>query len=264
MIKRLLIFLFVCSAAAPQAQTESTVFRGIYQGEVLYVKNPVASSGVGFSVFEVRVNGEITTDEVNSSAFAIDFKAFGLEVGEPVVVELRCKPECTAEVINEEAILPRAQTKLLNVRLGSEGKLTWETENETGNIPFIIEQFRWNKWVVVGKVPGSGNGRKNKYSFTVPMHFGENKVRLKQRDHRGTHFFDVVSVNSQQSSPVEIKRKRVVDVIEFSGKTFFEIYSEYGELITYGFDDEVFVKDVPRGKYYVNFGCQLAETVAKR
>jgi hypothetical protein len=167
-------------------------------------------------------------------------------------------------VINPQVIMPRAQTELANVELRNNGKLTWQSNNETGNIPFVIEQFRWNKWVEVGKVPGSGNGRTNKYSFSVPLHFGDNKVRLKQRDHRGVHYFEVVTTRSEQSRPVEIKRTRVVDVIEFSDNTFFEIYSEYGELVTYGFGNVVFVKDVPRGKYYVNYGCQLAETVAKR
>ena len=44
------------------------VLTGSYQGKNLYVQNPFAGSGIGFCVFEVTVNGEISTDEINSSA----------------------------------------------------------------------------------------------------------------------------------------------------------------------------------------------------
>ena len=40
-------------------------FRGTYQGENLYVKNPFAATGVGFCVYEVTVNGMTSTDEIN-------------------------------------------------------------------------------------------------------------------------------------------------------------------------------------------------------
>ncbi|PJC62331.1 MAG: hypothetical protein CO022_05125, partial [Flavobacteriales bacterium CG_4_9_14_0_2_um_filter_32_27] len=51
------------------------VLEGHYQGKNLYVQNPFAGSGVGFCTFEVTINGDVTTDEVNSSAFEIDFTA---------------------------------------------------------------------------------------------------------------------------------------------------------------------------------------------
>lgn len=259
-IAGLILIFFLPAATLAQTQT----LRGVYQGEDLFVKNPMASDGVGFSVYEVRINGEVTTDEVNSSAFPVDFDAHGIAEGEPVEVMIKCKGGCSAKVINPEAISPRAKCEFANLNLDNSGNLTWQTKNESGSIPFIVEQFRWNKWVEVGKVAGSDNRKLNKYSFLVPVHFGENKVRLKQEDRRGVHYSEPVMVKSEKSKPVSLKRKRVVDVIQFSDETFFEVFSEYGELITYGFDDEVFVKDVPRGKYYVNFGCQLAETVAKR
>ena len=61
----LLITLFAFQANA----TGVIVLEGHYQGKNLYVQNPFAGSGVGFCTFEVTINGEVTTDEVNSSAF---------------------------------------------------------------------------------------------------------------------------------------------------------------------------------------------------
>ncbi|MGB0425196.1 MAG: hypothetical protein ACPGED_12770, partial [Flavobacteriales bacterium] len=68
------------------AKADVTVLSGVYQGKDLYVKNPFSADGVGFCVFEVLVNGEVTSDEVNSSAFAIDLSVFGLKQGDAVEV----------------------------------------------------------------------------------------------------------------------------------------------------------------------------------
>ena len=62
---------------------------GTYQGKNLYVQNPFSGSGVGFCVIAVYVNGDVTTDQVNSSAFEIDFSNLSLKVGEPVTVKIQ-------------------------------------------------------------------------------------------------------------------------------------------------------------------------------
>ena len=38
---------------------------GSYQNQNLYIKNSYRSSGVGFCAYEVRINGTVSTDEVN-------------------------------------------------------------------------------------------------------------------------------------------------------------------------------------------------------
>ena len=61
----------VCFSA--QSNESSVVLEGHYQGKNLYVQNPFAGSGVGFCVIAVYINDDVTTDQVNSSAFEIDF-----------------------------------------------------------------------------------------------------------------------------------------------------------------------------------------------
>ena len=63
-------------ASEQAASAEELVVKGTYQGENIYVKNPFAPSGVGFCAYEVTVNGTITTDEINSSAFEIDLSIY--------------------------------------------------------------------------------------------------------------------------------------------------------------------------------------------
>ena len=80
-MKRLLFVLLISLFALNVNATGVIVLEGHYQGKNLYVQNPFAGSGVGFCTFEVTINGEVTTDEVNSSAFEIDFANFQMKVG---------------------------------------------------------------------------------------------------------------------------------------------------------------------------------------
>src|SRR5688572_29323017 len=66
------LFLAVFFFPATSFLAGTIVIDGQYQDKNIYVQNSVSSSGVGFCAYEVRVNGQITNDEINSSAFEID------------------------------------------------------------------------------------------------------------------------------------------------------------------------------------------------
>ena len=85
------VFLLLTSVIWTQLQAGTIVLEGHYQGKNLYVQNPFAGSGVGFCTFEVTVNGNVTTDEWNSSAFEIDFTVQQLKIGDPVIVKIKHK-----------------------------------------------------------------------------------------------------------------------------------------------------------------------------
>src|SRR5690606_16112275 len=108
----------------------------------LYIKNPFSGRGVGFCVFEVYVNGALTRDEINSSAFAIDFNILGIKVGDPIEIILKHKDGCTPLILNPESIKPHSTFEVSDIKV-SNNILTWTTTKESGSLPFIIEQFRW-------------------------------------------------------------------------------------------------------------------------
>ncbi|MBK7298049.1 MAG: hypothetical protein IPI91_16080 [Flavobacteriales bacterium] len=60
------------------------VLEGNFQGKNLFIQNPFSEAGVGFCVFEVTVNEQIATDEINSSAFEVDMNNFGMKLGDKV------------------------------------------------------------------------------------------------------------------------------------------------------------------------------------
>jgi len=106
------------------------VVEGEYQLKNVFVLNGGSPSGVGFCVYEVTVNGDITSDEINSDAFEIDLSVFGLELGDPVEVRISHKDGCEPKVLNPEALEPTPTFEAKVLTVSAEGILNWTTVNE--------------------------------------------------------------------------------------------------------------------------------------
>lgn len=257
-MKRPVLFFFalfitgLCNAA-------TLVIEGKYQNKNLYVQNGFVSSGVGFCAKEIKVNGKITTDETNSSAFEIDLAALQLKYGEKVVIEIVHTSGCTPKVLNVDDLRPRPTFEMLAMSVSSSGLLTWKTENESGSLPYIIEQFKWNKWVPVGEVNGIGTDETHEYSFQVSMHSGENKYRVKQKGQnlipRVSKEVAVVSYAPKPSFAIPKDRSS----IDFSAETSYEIYDVYGVVVKKGFGKQIITSNLKRGDYYVCYDNTMWE-----
>lgn len=251
-------FLFVL-----QVNAGVIVLEGHFQGKNLYVQNPFAGSGVGFCTFEVTINGEVTTDEVNSSAFEIDFSNFQLKVGDPVVVKIKHKDDCKPKVLNPEVLKPKSTFDIVDMKVEQDGTFKWTTKNETGKLTFVVEQFRWNKWVKVGEAEGVGTAQENSYEFKITAHSGENQFRVKQVDYSGKPRYSksaryISTVQEVTFSPIKAK-----DVVNFSSETLFEVYDSYGNIAKKGFGDKIEVTNLKKGIYYLNYDNKT-ETFVKK
>lgn len=252
----LLIFMMNLSSMAAIIQVE-----GIYRGENLYIMNPFSSSGIGFCVSEVKVNGLLTTDEINSSAFEIDFSALNLKIGDKVEVIISHKKGCVPKILNPEVLKPKSTYVLQSISVDKTGVLKWITTGEKGKIPFIVEQFRWNKWIVIGKVEGKGMPEKNSYSMKVSFNSGVNKFRVKQSDfsNRAKISPEAKFMSLQpEVSYTPAKGQKVSKEIIFSARTRYEIYSYYGSLIKKGEGTSVDVSKLKPGTYFLNYDNKTA------
>ncbi len=243
-------FLFVLSILIGySAKSASLIIEGKYQNKNLYVHNGYVNKGVGFCTKEIRVNGQITTDETNSSAFEIDLKALKLKYGEDVLIEIIHSDECTPKVLNIDDLRPSPTFEILLLNVNAEGLLKWATKNETGILPYEIEQFKWNKWVKVGEVSGLGNNQNNEYVFQLPMHSGQNKFRIIQRGFnakiKSSKDFTILSLFNKPSFAIP-KNKSSID---FSFETSFEVYDEFGQIVKKGFGKQIEIKSLPKGEY---------------
>ena len=236
---------------------------GHYQGKNLYVQNPFAGSGVGFCTFEVTINGDVTTDEINSSAFEIDFSNVKLKIGDPVTVKIKHKDDCKPRVLNPEVLKPKSTFQTTKINLNGDGKLDWTTKGESGKLTYVVEQYRWNKWVKVGEVEGKGTPGENSYSFKVTLHSGENKVRVKQVDYSGKPRYSPAASTTSSAPVVTFEPEKVKESINFSGETLYEVYDVYGNIVKRGFGSNLDATTLEKGDYYLSYDNKT-ETFKKR
>lgn len=264
-MKRLSItILFLSLSFFIFSQEERHYFRGVYSGKNVYVKNPKLSNTDQFCISEVQVNGRQMYPELNSSAFSIDLSSLEMNVADSVTIEITSKDGGVPKLINPEVISPASSFKIEDILLTKDGWLQWVTINEGGNLPFVIEQFKWNKWVTIGEVMGQGGKEENKYAFQFNMHYGKNTVRVKQKDRSLEKFSKEVSNEGMRDEPVELVSSTLKAVIQFTDVTSFELYDEYGTLLLYETAESIEVSDLPKGLYYLNYANKSGVKVLKK
>ena len=206
-----------------QAKSGVLVVEGKFQNKNIYVQNAYGGSGVGFCAVEVKVNGNITTDEVNSTSFEIDLVALQLKYGDKVTIEIIHKDFCRPFVLNAEDLKPRPTYEIQSMNVSSTGILRWTSAKESGPLPYIIEQYKWNKWVPVGNVDGLGTADNHDYAFKVALHSGENKFRVKQI---GLGSLPKISAAVTINSNIEKPNYALTEdykSLQFTAETFYEV-----------------------------------------
>ena len=252
-MKQLLFILIISLFTVNANATGVIVLEGHYQGKNIYVQNPFAENGVGFCTFEITINGEVTTDEVNSSAYEIDFSSRNLKIGDPVIVKIKHKEDCNPKVLNPEVLKPKSTFEIVSMNISKDGKFDWKTKNETGILTFIVEQFRWSKWIKVGEVDGNGKITESNYSFKVTPHSGENKFRVKQFDYSGKPRYSSASRYISTFKEMSFSPKKAKTEVFFTNQTLFEVYDSYGNIVKKGFGEKVNISNLKKGIYYLNY-----------
>lgn len=231
---------------------------GSYYNKNLYIKNSFAGSGAGFCVYEVRINGNVSTDEINSSAFEIDLVSYNLAHGDKVIVEIKYKDDCTPRVMNPEVLdaTPSFETHL--IKISEKGILSWVTDNETGSLNFIIEQFKWNKWIPVGEIKGKGTKGKHSYEYKAELVSGLNKFRVKQKGKAKLTRTSPETSILAPSRNISFKLNNASKEITFNLNTYFELYDIYGNITKRGFGNKIPLSNLQNGSYYLNFDNSTA------
>ncbi|MCI5056114.1 MAG: hypothetical protein MRY83_08400 [Flavobacteriales bacterium] len=226
------------------------IIEGKYQGKNIYVQNPFSGTGIGFCVYQVYVNGDLSIDEVNSSAFQIDLEHFDLDIGDDVFIQIMHKGDCRPKVLSAD-LHSKPNFVIEDISLNEKGLLRWSAENVASDLPFIIEQFRWNKWIPIGEVGGEQLDENGHYEFKVSLHTGYNKVRLKQTNQNHPKYSKVVVIdNKKQKCQIERMNKKEV---QFSDFTSYEIFDAYGNMVKKGHAQTIDVSALRKGVYYMNY-----------
>lgn len=254
---KILLVSFVLILMAFNVKADLSI-EGSYQGKSLYVQNPESEDGFGFCATKVTVNGDAMPGGVSRSAFKIDFSLFNIQVGDDVFIVIEHGDGCKPKILNPEVLLPRSTFVVTEMKVTKDGKIEWTTTSEQGKLPYIVEQYRWNKWVSAGEVDGEGVEGPNNYEFKVTPHSGENKVRVVQIDHSGTKKKSEEKTFKSDVEEVEIAPKKVKTEIKFTAngepsETKYEIYDAYGNIVKKGYSSSVNCENLRKGAYYINF-----------
>ena len=83
---------------------DSTTYSGTYSGKSLFFHVTNYSKTTGTCIKQVAVNGQVTTDELNTTAFEIDFKNFKMKIGDKIIVKIIFKKGCEFKCLNEEVL----------------------------------------------------------------------------------------------------------------------------------------------------------------
>ena len=177
-----------------------------------------------------------------------------LTKGDQINVIIRHKPGCNPEVINKHVIKPKSTYELLDIRIDQRNNvLTWTTRKETGKLPFIVQQYRWNKWTNVKRVMGKGTPQKHTYSAKVRVHSGKNRFRIKQTDFTKRPNYSRELSFTSLKKPVKFDYKKFRGEINFSAPTKYEIFDAYGRKTMAGYGDNIDVSGLDKGTYYINY-----------
>ncbi len=262
-MNRKFLFAIICLLFHITSYGGEIVLNGIYQGKNLFVMNPFSPTG-GFCVTEVKVNDHKSNDDLNSSAFEIDLSVYQFIPGDKIVIIITHKDGCKPRVLNEDVIKPRSTFEVKSLRFDMKtSTINMETTKESGSLPYIVEQFRWNKWVKVDIIDGLGSYDLNTYSIPVAMHSGINRFRLRQRDFSNQDRFTKDIAIRSTKAVVTYEPKKPTTTITFSAETDYEIFSSSGARVLFGTGTTIDISTLPKGDYFLNYDS-VTESLKKR
>lgn len=150
-----------------------------------------------------------------------------------------------------------ASFEIQSIKVSKDGLVSWTASNENGSLPYLVEQYVYDKWTKVSEVNGIGTPTPNSYSVPVILHSGENKFRVRQKGYDNiSRFSDAISFYSKKEPvtyTVTDKNRRV----EFSNDTYFIIYDPYGAIIKQGYGSAIDVTNYAKGYYCLIYDNKL-------
>jgi len=261
MLQRVLTLLFLCFCLYGPAQQRDTAILSLedqWTGQDIYIINPISPAGIGFCVFGVKVNGNKHPCEINSSAFIIKLDSIGLKKGAPVLIEVLHLDGCLPKVVDPRTGNHRSSSfEILEAKFEEGGQLSWRAIDPNCKTVWVIERFRWNKWIKFKEVKSDCESDTASYSVQVSDLTGDElKVRLMKYDSRGAPEYSHSISYDFALQKVTFRHDRKLNFLTFSVDTNYELFDNYGNLICRGNGQKIDLNPFKKGFYTVNFGNQ--------
>ncbi|MBL7934371.1 MAG: hypothetical protein JNM51_01025 [Bacteroidia bacterium] len=146
--------------------------------------------------------------------------------------------------------------EIIAIEITESGLLHWTSEGETTKLPFVIEQFRWNRWIKIGEVNGVGSIKQHHYSFNPICYHGENLFRIKPiAESKVYKEIKYMSRVPEINYSIEKKTKE----IKFNYETMYEVVDASGEIVKRGFGLSVSIDNLSKGNYTLKYDNSSVE-----
>jgi hypothetical protein len=133
-------------------------------------------------------------------------------------------------------------------------EIHWTTIEESGPLPFQIEQYLCGKWTKVAEVMGNGSADTNTYAMKVFFHNGENLFRIVQWGiESGPRLSRPAAFNAFLP---EVKYAMEKEKIVFSENTFYQLIKEE-TIIKTGYGKSIDISYLNKGEYKLCFDTKM-------
>jgi hypothetical protein len=142
-------------------------------------------------------------------------------------------------------------------------KVTWKVMHSLSIDSFVVEHYRWQKWVKVGSLKTDPN--QDVYCFNMAWHFGENQVRIVFYSSGKTKNSAIAKyVNAKELDGPDMVLWAREDNLRLPAPYNYEIYDKYGNIVKKGYGDSIYIKDLVPDVYYLNYGNRTTEFIRKK
>lgn len=252
-ILKLFIFLFIGGGLYCQVDR----IEGVYAGENVYVQqyvDNVTDASFEFCLDSVTINDSITITSTKYAAFEIDLHT--LRLGTKVNINFFGKDDCHVRILNRHAL--EFKPDFIEIK-----------ELDSKHVKFIVDldivdmvslQFnqyqKWikgNEWTIVDSV--FAVHKDTILDFELKPEISSKKRLVAHLRGGGKNDYIVVplDVNASDSSleSCVFKPKKPKTQIALEKEQSYVIYDAYGDIILQGKSNEIAVKSLVKGHYYI-------------
>lgn len=248
MKKYLFVILFIGFTNSLIGQ--DSYFRGFYQGQNIFVRNPYMSQSTGFCIEQIYLNGELVARNPKVSAYEIDLQE--LELDTRIVIRIVHSHNCQPELINPEVIQGDLKFSWLKVYV-DENQIIWITTKESNDGFYIVEKDTQDGWFPLDTVKTKGGIFINQHSMELDHIKGDNLYRVQYHEpEMEVEYSDSFNFHSdrQEISHAVDEEKWI---IEFTEEVSFLLYNSDSIIVRRGKDVSCDIRKLPKGEYLIKY-----------
>lgn len=159
----------------------------------------------------------------------------------------------------------KSVTKIGDCFLQADTVIHWTAKDDTFKFVYLIQQFKWNRWITCDSIQSLNQKDSVKYSFKVSkyIHTGQNQFRIKANNI--TPKLIISKTVIFKAMEIEVFKLMghfdyyKTNSITFKQNTYYELYDRNGKQVKCGYGKSFFINDLPKDIYYLNFDNKMTE-----